>query len=235
MFKVEHIQIIRTKGCGVGGFSNGFLDLCLGERGKVSIKGVGFTKFTNNFAGVFVGLVRRNGCKLFAKGVGNISRGGVDFIRERNGLVCWRGVFLAGKGAKEVPKFTGIGAEIRFGKGILPLLLGEFIGEGRYFIIKDRDSRVGGVICSKDITFLDKGFNSRGEGRVKIFNEACRDRMFGGSKENISEKGFIFRAGGWWRKVFKKEVCFKLEGGPVCFRIIMEGSRRLWNSGEVRE
>ena len=80
MFKVEHIQIIRTKGCGVGGFSNGFLDLCLGERGKVSIKGVGFTKFTNNFAGVFVGLVRRNGCKLFAKGVGNISRGGVDFI-----------------------------------------------------------------------------------------------------------------------------------------------------------
>ena len=55
-----------------------------------------------------------------------------------------------------------IGAVVRLGKFRLPLLLGIFSGEGGNFIIKDRNSRVGRVIFSKEITFLDKGFSSWG-------------------------------------------------------------------------
>ena len=55
---MEHIKVIRTKGSGIGGFSNGIFDLGLGERGKISIKGMGFMEFTDNFTGVFVGLMR---------------------------------------------------------------------------------------------------------------------------------------------------------------------------------
>ena len=41
---------------------------------------------------------------MFSKGVGYIYRRGVYFIREGDGLVCRRGFFLAGKGAKEIPE-----------------------------------------------------------------------------------------------------------------------------------
>lgn len=51
---------------------------------------------------------------------------------------------------------------VGLGKFRLPLLLGIFSGEGGNFIIKDRNSRVGRVIFSKEITFLDKGFSSWG-------------------------------------------------------------------------
>ena len=45
MFKVKHIKVIRTKGSGVRGFSNGIFNLGLGERGEISINRVGFTEF----------------------------------------------------------------------------------------------------------------------------------------------------------------------------------------------
>ena len=48
------------------------------------------------------------------------------FIGEGDGLVCRRGFFLAGKGAKEIPELFRISAVVRFGEGILPLLLGMF-------------------------------------------------------------------------------------------------------------
>ena len=72
MFEVEHIKVIRTKGSGVGGFSNGILNLGFGERVEISINRMGFTEFTDNFTGIFVGLMGRNGGKLFDKGVRNI-------------------------------------------------------------------------------------------------------------------------------------------------------------------
>lgn len=58
--------------------------------------------------------------------------------------------------------------------------------------------------------------------------------MLGSKKEYITESGFIFRAGGGRRKVSKKEFSFLEVGIPVCFRIIIKGSRRLRNSGEIR-
>ena len=69
MFKVKHIKVIRTKGSGVGGFSNGIFNFGLGE---ISINRMGSTEFTDNFTGIFVGLMGRNGGKLFDKGVRNI-------------------------------------------------------------------------------------------------------------------------------------------------------------------
>ena len=59
--------------------------------------------------------------------------------------------------------------------------------------------------------------------------------MLGGKKEYITKSGFIFRAGGGRGKVSKKEFSFLEVGIPVWFRIIIEGSRRLSNSGEVRD
>ena len=72
MFKVEHIKVIRTKGSGVGGFSNGIFNLGLGERGEISINRMGLAEFTDKFAGIFVGLMGRNRGELFYKGVGDI-------------------------------------------------------------------------------------------------------------------------------------------------------------------
>ena len=64
---------------------------------------------------------------------------------------------------------------VRFGEFGLPLLLGKFSGEGGNFIIKDGNSRVGGVIFPKEVAFTDKGFSSWGKGRVIVFDEACRN------------------------------------------------------------
>ena len=72
MFEVEHIKVIRTKGSGIRGFSNGIFNLGLGEGGEISVNRMGFTEFTDNFAGIFVGLMGRNRGELFYKGVGDI-------------------------------------------------------------------------------------------------------------------------------------------------------------------
>ena len=96
------------------------------------------------------------------------------FIGEGDGLVCRRGFFLAGKGAKEIPELFRISAVVRFGEGVLPLLLGVLGGEGGYFFIKERNSRMGRVVFAKEVTFLDKGFGCWGEGGVVIFDEASR-------------------------------------------------------------
>ena len=45
--------------------------LTWGERGEIFINRVGFMEFTDNFTGIFVGLMGRNGGKLFDKGVRN--------------------------------------------------------------------------------------------------------------------------------------------------------------------
>ncbi len=51
MFKVEEIQVVRTKGSGVRGAVNGFLDKGRSEGLKIWVQRVGFVKFLDDFVG----------------------------------------------------------------------------------------------------------------------------------------------------------------------------------------
>jgi len=82
---------------------------------------------------------------------------------------------------------------------------------------------------------LDEGFSRLGEGRVSVFDEAGRNRVFGGSLEDFTKNGFTLGAGRGVRSIFKKGFGFKGKSVPVCFAEIMEGFYRTGGSGDFRE
>ena len=102
-------------------------------------------------------------------------------------------------------------------------------------VVEDLDLRIMGIGYTKGITLLDKGFRRLGKGRVRVFDEARRNRVFGGSLEDFTENGFTLGAGGGIRSIFKKGFSFKDKSIPVCFAEVMEGFDRTGGSGDFRE
>ena len=82
---------------------------------------------------------------------------------------------------------------------------------------------------------LNNGFSTLGKGRVSVFDEARRNRVFGGSLEDFPENGFTLGAGGGVRIIFKKGFSFKGKSILFCFAEIMGGFERTGGSGDFRE
>ncbi len=53
-------------------------------------------------------------------------------------------------------------------------------------VIEELDLRIMGIGYSKGIRLVDKGFRRLGKGRVRVFDEARRNRVFGGSLEDFT-------------------------------------------------